>query len=61
MAASESIAGGGGFHLPFSVRMERRLSQPKWLAPATSIGAVIVALIIGGVVIQAAGGEAWAS
>ncbi len=61
MAASESLKGTGGLHLPFSLRMERRLGQPKWLAPATSIGAVVVALIIGGIVIQVAGGQAWAS
>ena len=30
MAASESIKGGGGFHMPVNVRMERRLTQPKW-------------------------------
>jgi simple sugar transport system permease protein len=41
--------------------MERRLITPKWMPAATSVGAVIVALIIGGVVIELAGGQAVAS
>jgi general nucleoside transport system permease protein len=42
---------------PFSVRIEPRVDVPRWLPPATSIGAVAVAIILGGVVIQAAGGD----
>jgi simple sugar transport system permease protein len=61
MAASDTIQPRKGFHLPFALRMERRLTTPKWLPPATSIGAVIVSLIIGGIVIYAAGGHPWAS
>jgi ABC-type uncharacterized transport system permease subunit len=47
--------------LPFELRVERRLEVPKWLPVATSIGALVVAFIIGGIVIQAAGGEPIAS
>lgn len=61
MAAGETLKGSSGFRLPFSLRTERRLNQPRWLAPATSLGAVIVALILGGIVIYAAGGQPWAS
>ncbi len=55
MATNDTAA--RGFQLPYSFRMERRLGTPKWLPAATSIGAVIVALIIGGVVIQLGGGQ----
>jgi len=43
--------------LPFRIVVEPRMNVPRWLAPATSIGAVILALVIGGVVIQFAGGN----
>jgi len=43
--------------LPFRIVVEPRMNVPRWLAPATSIGAVILALVIGGVVIQFAGGD----
>ncbi len=55
MAVSESTA--KGLRFPFSIRMERRLTTPGWLPIATSIGALVVAFIIGGIVIQAAGGH----
>jgi len=43
--------------LPFRIVVEPRLNVPRWLSPVTSLGAVIVALIIGGFVIQASGGH----
>ncbi len=43
--------------LPFRVVVEPRLGVPRWLSPVVSVGAVVVALIIGGVVIQASGGH----
>ena len=46
-----------GLRLPFELRIERRLTVPRWLPIVTSIGALVVAFIIGGVVIYAAGGE----
>lgn len=61
MAASDTVQPRSGFRLPFQFRTERRLHTPKWLPVATSIGAVIVALILGGIVIYAAGGHPWAS
>jgi ABC-type uncharacterized transport system permease subunit len=45
------------FRLPFRVVIEPRMNVPRWLSPAVSIGAVILALVIGGVVIQLAGGD----
>ena len=44
--------------LPFSIRFEQRLSQPPgWYPFAVSFAAIVVALIIGGIVIQVAGGN----
>ncbi len=42
---------------PWTVRLERRLETPRWLPAATTIGAVIFALIVSGVVLGLAGGE----
>jgi general nucleoside transport system permease protein len=44
--------------LPYRLHVEPRLSEPPgWFPAAVSIGAVIVALIIGGVLIAVAGGD----
>jgi ABC-type uncharacterized transport system permease subunit len=43
--------------LPWTVRLERRLETPRWLPAATTVGAVVVALVISGVVLALAGGE----
>src|ERR1700686_429313 len=59
MAMSETVA--KGFGLPFSIRVEQRLEVPKWLPALTSIGSLIVAFVLGGVVIWAAGGDPVAS
>jgi simple sugar transport system permease protein len=42
---------------PFELRLERRLAVPRWLPLATTLGAVAVALVIGGIVIALAGGD----
>jgi simple sugar transport system permease protein len=43
----------------FRVRLEPRLSEPpKWYPMAVSLGAIVIALVIGGVLITAAGGDA---
>ena len=55
MAASSPVA--KSFHFPFAIRIEQRLETPKWLPLATSIGALIVAFAIGGVVIKLGGGQ----
>ncbi len=49
--------GLGTMSLPFRIVIEPRMNVPRWLAPATSLGAVILALVIGGFVIQVAGGN----
>jgi general nucleoside transport system permease protein len=43
--------------LPISLRIEPRLSSPRWLPIVTSVLALVVAFLIGGVIIAAAGGE----
>jgi ABC-type uncharacterized transport system permease subunit len=46
-----------GPRFPFRLRLEQRMDTPGWLPVATSIGAVVVALCIGGVILWAAGGN----
>jgi len=43
--------------LPWAIRLERRLEVPRWLPVMTTIGAVIVALAISGVILWIAGGD----
>lgn len=46
----------------FRIRLEPRLDEPPaWYPAAVSIGAIILALILGGIVIELAGGDAWKS
>lgn len=42
---------------PFRVKFETRLEQPRWFSGAVSLGAVILALILGGVVLKFVGGD----
>lgn len=46
-----------GGRLPFQVRFEPRMSQPGWLSALISVGAVIFALILGGIVLLLVGGN----
>jgi len=43
--------------LPWTIRAERRLEVPRWLPLATTIGAVVFALLLGGVILALAGGN----
>jgi simple sugar transport system permease protein len=46
----------------FRIRLEPRLDEPPaWYPAAVSVGAIILALILGGIVIELAGGDAWKS
>ncbi|OQY22324.1 MAG: ABC transporter permease [Anaerolineaceae bacterium 4572_32.1] len=48
--------------LPFRVQMEPRLEEvPRWMPPLVSLGAIIAALIIGGVILAAVGGNPFAA
>ena len=42
---------------PVEIRLEPRTAQPRWLGLAVSTGAVIVALLLGAIVMAAAGGD----
>lgn len=42
---------------PVEVRLEPRLSQPAWLGFVVSLGAVALALVLGGIVLKLVGGD----
>jgi simple sugar transport system permease protein len=45
---------------PITFQIEPRLTEtPKWLSPALSLGAVVVALLIGGVILALVGSDPW--
>jgi general nucleoside transport system permease protein len=45
-------------NLPFTITFEKRVADiPKWLPAATSIGSVIVAFIISGIILKIIGGD----
>ena len=47
---------------PYRISFEPRLSEPpRWFPALVSLGAIVVALVIGAVVIHFAGGDPWAS
>src|SRR5215510_8920849 len=43
--------------LPYSLRVEPRLDVPGWLAPLVTLGAILVALLIGAIVLKLDGGD----
>ena len=43
--------------LPFTIKVERRLEAPRWLSPLVSVGAILVALVLGGVLLKVVGGD----
>lgn len=45
------------YRLPFTIRIEPRLHVPRWLAPLVSVGAIVVALLLGAVVLKLVGGD----
>jgi ABC-type uncharacterized transport system permease subunit len=48
--------------LPFTIRFEPRLKEPpRWFSPLVSLGAIVVALIFGGMLIAQAGGDPFRS
>jgi len=47
-----------GLKLPFRVQIEKRIEQvPRWMPAAVSVGAIIVALILGGIILAIVGGN----
>ncbi|MCG3210252.1 MAG: hypothetical protein FOGNACKC_03883 [Anaerolineae bacterium] len=58
MSATASGGGKSGFQLPFVLTFEKRIEDiPKWLPAATSIGSVVVAFIISGIILKLIGGQ----
>jgi ABC-type uncharacterized transport system permease subunit len=56
--ASEAPAAGRKLRLPLRVTIEPRIEEaPRWLGPLVSLGAIVVALILGGVVLALVGGN----
>ncbi len=52
----------GKKHFPFLIHIEPRLSEPqRWYPAAVSLGAIFLALIIGGILIALAGGDPFRS
>ena len=52
---SQSISKRRSF--PFRVRIEPRMEQPSWLSLVISLGALLVSLIIGGIILAIVGGD----
>ncbi len=46
--------------IPYALRTEQRMDVPRWLPIATTIGAVVVALVISGLLIALIGGDPFA-
>lgn len=47
------------FRLPFTLKFEKRVKDiPRWLPAATSVGSVVIAFIIAGIILKLIGGEA---
>ena len=47
-----------GWQLPFTLTLEKRIEDvPKWLPAATSIGSVVLAFIISGLILKLIGGQ----
>ena len=45
------------FSLPIAIRFERRLEVPRWVPLLTTLGAIAVALVIGGFILVGVGGD----
>ena len=56
-SAPASQPAGGSLRSSRTIRLERRLEVPRWLPVATTVGAVVVALLISGVILWFAGGD----
>jgi ABC-type uncharacterized transport system permease subunit len=58
MTSSTVPGGKPGFKLPYTLIFEKRVEDvPKWLPAATSIGSVLVAFIISGIILKIIGGQ----
>lgn len=49
------------WRLPYRLQIDRRLEAPRWLSPLVSLGAILVALLLGAVILEIVGGDAVAA
>lgn len=49
------------WRLPYRLQVERRLEAPRWLSPLVSLGAILVALLLGAMILEIVGGDALAA
>jgi len=53
---------GTRLKLPYRIKMEPRLEEvPRWMPAVVSLGAIVAALVIGGVILAAVGGNPFAA
>lgn len=45
------------FRFPYRLQIEKRLDVPRWLSPVVSLGAIVVALLLGALVLLLVGGN----
>jgi len=58
MAAPEATAGKRRAILPWRLQVEPRIADvPRWLPPLVSVGSLLLALILGGIVLAVVGGN----
>lgn len=58
MATPEAASSKRRALLPYRVQVEPRIAEvPRWLAPLVSLGALLFALVLGGIVLAAVGGN----
>ncbi len=54
---TETVTPPRAVRLPFSVKLEPRMETPRYLPIATSLGSIVVSLLIGGLVLAFVGGN----
>ena len=61
MSGPESTPRRRSWRVPIELRLEPRGAPPRWLGAAVTLGAVILGLLLGAIVLSAAGGDPWRS
>ncbi len=54
---SATVRTGRSLRLPFELKLEPRLHVPRWLSPLISVGAIVLALLLGALVLALVGGD----
>jgi simple sugar transport system permease protein len=61
VSGPESTPRRRSWRFPIELRLEPRGAPPRWLGAAVTLGAVILGLLLGAIVLSAAGGDPWRS